>query len=107
LRAEASRELLTANQDATYRYTTIGKETLMNEQAVMQQASQKVEVAAQERVSHPGGLMVTLDKWLGAVGERVEVLPSLSGIVVMSYESGCQVWLRSGDAQTWVTRCGP
>lgn len=64
---------------------------MVSEQAVMQH----IQDAAQQRVSHPGRLVVIVDKRLGAVGERVEVLPSLSGTVVMSYESGCQVWLRS------------
>jgi hypothetical protein len=68
---------------------------LMREQAVMQPASQK-------RVSHPGRLVVTVDRRLGAVGERVEVLPLLYGTVVMSYESSCQVWLRPVDIQAWV-----
>jgi hypothetical protein len=74
----------------------------MREQAVIQQ----LQDAAQQRVSHPGRLVITVEKRLDAVGERVEVLPSLSGIVVMSYQGGCQVWLRSVDVQTWVTRCG-
>ena len=59
----------------------------------------------QECVSHPARLVVTVDKQLGAVGERVEVLPSLYGTVVMSYEYGCQVWLRLADVQAWVARC--
>ena len=75
---------------------------MVSEQAVVQQAQD----AAQEHVSHPGRLVVTVDKRLGAVGEQVEVLPSLFGIVVMSYESGCQVWLRLVDVHAWAARRG-
>ena len=75
---------------------------MVSDQAVMQQ----VQDAAQQCVSRPERLVVTVEKRLGAVGERVEVLPSLSGTVVMSYQNGCQVWLRSVDVQAWVTHCG-
>jgi hypothetical protein len=78
------------------------EDMMVSEQAVMQQ----VQNAALQRVSPPGRLVVTVAKQLGAVGERVEVLPSLSGIVVMLYEHGCQVWLRPVDVQGWITRCG-
>jgi hypothetical protein len=73
----------------------------MCHQAVILQAHK----AAQERVALPARLVVTVDKRLGVVGERVEVLPSLYGTVVMSYETGCQVWLRPVDVQTWAARC--
>jgi hypothetical protein len=75
---------------------------MVSEQAVIQQ----VQNAAQQCVSHPGRLVVTVDRRLGAVGERVEVLPSLFGTVVMSYEHGCQVWLRPVDVQAWSSHCG-
>ena len=74
----------------------------MREQAGMLQASD----ASQDRVPSSSRLVVTVDKRLGAVGERVEVLPLLYGTVVMSYEHSSQVWLRLVDIQTWVTRCG-
>ncbi len=74
----------------------------MREQAGMLQAPD----TSQERVSRPGKLVVMVDRRLGAVGERVEVLPSLYGTVVMSYESGCQVRLRSVDVQAWVAPSG-
>jgi hypothetical protein len=73
----------------------------MHKQAVLPHIDQ----AFQERVSRPARLVVTVDKRLGAVGERVEVLPSLYGTVVVSYEHGCQVWLRPVDVQAWVARC--
>ena len=70
----------------------------MGEQAIMSQVSG----ASQRRVPSSSRLVVTVDKRLGAVGERVEVLPSLFGTVVMSSPGGCQVWLRSVDVQPWV-----
>jgi hypothetical protein len=61
----------------------------------------QVANASQERVPSSSRLVVMVDKRLGAVGERVEVLPSLYGTIVMSYEKGCQVWLRPVDVQAW------
>ena len=69
----------------------------MRNPTIMQQASQ-------EGVSHSGRLVVAVDERLGAVGEWVEVLPSLYGTIVMSYEHGCQVWLRPVDVQIWTAR---
>jgi hypothetical protein len=73
----------------------------MHEQAVLSHTDQ----ATQERLTHPTRLVVTVDKRLGMVGERVEVLPSLYGTVVLSYDHGCQVWLRSVDVQAWAAHC--
>jgi hypothetical protein len=73
----------------------------MHEQAVLPQTDR----ALQERLSHPARLVVSVDRRLGAVGERVEVLPSLYGTVVLSYEKGCQVWLRLVDVQAWAASC--
>jgi hypothetical protein len=74
----------------------------MHKQAMLSHTDQ----ALRECVSHPVQLVVSVDRRLGAVGEWVEVLPSLYGIVVLSYDSGCQVWLRSLDVQVWSRRCG-
>lgn len=72
----------------------------MRHQAHIPQAQE----AAQQRLSHPARLVVTVGKRLGVVGEQVEVLPSLYGTVVLSYEKGCQVWLCPVDVQAWVAR---
>ncbi|HJT54863.1 MAG TPA: hypothetical protein VJ761_00100 [Ktedonobacteraceae bacterium] len=69
----------------------------MHRQAVLQHTDQTVR----EHRSPPARLVVSVDRQLGVVGERVEVLPSLYGMVVMSYEKGCQVWLCSVDVQAW------
>jgi hypothetical protein len=84
----------------------VKEETVVSEQAVIQLAAVERGNAAQERVSQDGRLVVTVDKWLGAVGEQLEVLPSLYGTVVLSYESGCQVWLRPVYVQSWAARRG-
>ena len=73
----------------------------MRHQIVIPQAHE----ATQEWATHPARLVVTGDKRLGVVGERVEVLPWLDGTVVMSYQNGCQVWSRSVDVQAWVAYC--
>jgi hypothetical protein len=73
----------------------------MHEQAVLPHTDQAFQV----RLSHPARLVVSVDRRLGAVGEWVEVLPSLYGTVVMSYEKGCQVWLRPVDVQSWAACC--
>ena len=77
----------------------------MSNPTIMRQTYQEVENACQEHLSHPARLVVSVDRRLGAVGEWVEVLPTLYGTVVMSYEHGCRVWLCPVDVQTWAARC--